>query len=97
MWIQKFLFKNRSGNQGIKLCKETKHFSAILKQTIQYSLPADVLRETAGKGELTDTVKVIASVPTVLTLYMTLSVKGKQKPGFTETMTPLNIMKYTGQ
>ena len=71
MWIQKFLFKNRSGNQGIKLCKETKHFSAMLKQTIHYSLPADVLRETARKGELMDTVKVIASVPTVLTLYMT--------------------------
>ena len=48
-------------------------------------------------ARLTDTVKVIASVPTVLTLYMTLSVKGKQKLGFTETMKPLNIMKYTGQ
>ena len=69
----------------------------MLKQTKHYRLPADVLRETARKGELMDTVKVIASFPTVLTLFMTLFVKGKQKLGFTETMKPLNIMKYTEQ
>ena len=58
----------------------------MLKQTIHYSLPADELRETARKGELMDTVKVIVSVPTFLTLYMTLSVKGKQKLGDNETI-----------
>ena len=67
-------FSSISGNQGINICIETEHFSAMLKQTIHYSLPADVLRLTARKGELTDTVKVIASVPTAKTLYLALSV-----------------------
>lgn len=39
-------------------------------QTIHYSFPTDVLRFTARKGELMDTVKVIAGGLTVFLLYL---------------------------
>ena len=46
MWISKYI----SANQGINICIETEHFSAMLKLTLHYSLPIDVLRLSARKG-----------------------------------------------